>query len=226
MTTKSQYGTDYFGGGVWSYYPDSMLIRLPLTPKELREFQLPDVLGAEKSLTNRELFAGTTSKSKLFFARCKHELDHLVRLLSTSIGLFTHQLDSQLPDQFRWIVEETDKAFFDRYEPLISASDLSEEELQSTRTDRHAAVRLWYRTESLRNGLFDSFESESQYIAALTMLNWFREGQTTVEVEADWPPTPKFGSERLPTTISGRNILEFFAVLKEMELPPPPVNRT
>ena len=217
MNGTGRYGVDFFGGGVWGYYPDSMLIRMPLTPSELKEVDFPDLVHAEKGLSGQELFAGTTASSKLVFARFKHELDHLVRLLSTSVGLFAHQLDSQFLDQFRWIVDETEPSFFDGDSPLIAAHDLSDESLSSTKSDRHAAIRLWYRSDSLRSGLFDAFESDSQYVAALTMLNWFRDGQTTVEIEATWPPTPKFGSDRLPTTITGRNLLEFFAVLKEMD---------
>lgn len=194
-----------------------MIIRMPLNPSELLQFRITDIVNAEPNLTAKELFADTNPESKLVFARYKHELDHLTRLLTTSVGLFAHQLDSQLPDQFRWIVEETEPSFFAERKPLISAHDLSDEELASDRSPRHAAVRLWYRTQSLRNGLFDPFESDSHYIAALTMLNWFREGNTEVEIEASWPPTPAFEDDRFPKTITGRNILEFFAVLKEMD---------
>lgn len=44
MSSKPSNGADFFGGGVWSFYPDSMLIRTPLTPSELAEFHLPAVL--------------------------------------------------------------------------------------------------------------------------------------------------------------------------------------
>ena len=207
---------DFFGGGTWCYYPDSLLIRMPLTPDELGRVAFPDLTKLPSGLTNRELHATTSDHSKFVFARYQHELDHLMRLLSTSLGLFLHQLDSQLPDQFRWIASQTETSRFSEPLPLVREEDLSDAELMSTATERHAAVRLWHNTASLTRGLRDSIHSESQFVAAMTQLNWFREGQDSIEIDAAWPPNPAFISGT-PATITGRNIIEFLAVLSEMD---------
>lgn len=207
------------GGGSWVCFPDSMLFRLPLAPDELNLGYFPSdrEMAARASLPRSAIFGDVAARTKMFFCRHQHEADHLRRLMHTGVGLFIHQLESQLPYLIRDIVVSTPPGDLFPRPAMVAGDELVDPYGNIDHTERGAAVRMWFQFESLRKALLDAPGTDAEYVAALTLLNHFDGDAESLRVSPDVHQSPALPPALGGGTITGRHLLEFVAVLREMD---------